>query len=108
VAGRRAFRHPKDAAAPTPASCDTVAADAKARPGAGAKQDPNALTAAQVASREADFAAAVRERAARKPPTTLATVTIPVVFHVISEDGTRANGNIPTSMINAQMAVLNS
>ena len=37
----------------------------------------------------------------------LATVTIPVVVHVISENGTRASGNIPDSMINNQISVLN-
>jgi hypothetical protein len=37
-----------------------------------------------------------------------ATVTIPTVFHVISEDGTQANGNIPTTWINNQMNVLNA
>lgn len=83
--------------------------DAKARPGATVKQDPNHLTAAQVASRELDLANALRARDQRRAVnvSALATVTIPVVFHVISEDGTRANGNVPDSMINRQMQVLN-
>jgi len=83
--------------------------DAKARPGAAGGHDPNQLTSAQVAQRERDFSAALKARDQRRAQnvSALATVTIPVVFHVISEDGTRANGNIPDSMINAQMAVLN-
>jgi hypothetical protein len=101
------------AAAVTPAAaasepdCATAApANAKARPGAAGHHDPNHLTAAQVRSREADLAAAMRERAP-SGPTTLATVTIPVVVHVIAENTTRAGGYIPDSMIHDQIAVLN-
>jgi hypothetical protein len=83
--------------------------DAKARPGAPGRQDPNQLTAAQVAQREADLAAALAERSAKRAdgPSTLATVTIPVVVHVIAENTTRAGGYIPDSMIQQQIAVLN-
>ena len=35
-------------------------------------------------------------------------ITIPVVVHVISEDGTRANGNIPDTLIASQIDVLNN
>ena len=95
------------AAAASEADCATTApANAKARPGAAGHHDPNHLTAAQVRSREADLAAALRERAARGP-SVLATVTIPVVVHVIAENTTRAGGYIPDSMIHAQIAVLN-
>jgi hypothetical protein len=96
------------AAAATEADCATTApANAKARPGAAGHHDPNHLTAAQVRSREADLAAAQRERAARGP-STLATVTIPVVVHVIAENTTRAGGYIPDSMIQQQITVLNN
>jgi hypothetical protein len=82
--------------------------DAKARPGASGKHDPNHLTAAQVADRERELSAALRARDQRRAANVLAqTVTIPVVVHVISESGTRATGNIPDSMINSQIAVLN-
>jgi hypothetical protein len=96
------------AAAASEADCATTApAHAKARPGAAGHHDPNHLTAAQVRSREADLAAALRERAARGP-STLATVTIPVVVHVIAENTTRAGGYIPDSMIQQQITVLNN
>lgn len=81
-------------------------ADAKAKPGGAATHDPNEITAAQAAAREADLATALRQRNKLGGNVgTLATVNIPVVFHVISENGTL--GNIPTTWINAQMAVLN-
>ena len=35
------------------------------------------------------------------------SITIPVAFHVISEGPTKADGNVPQSMIDAQMRVLN-
>jgi hypothetical protein len=87
---------------------DAAHSDARARPGAG-KHDPNQLTAAQVAERERDMSAALRARDQRRAAnvSALATVTIPVVVHVISESGTRATGNIPDSMINQQISVLN-
>jgi len=82
---------------------------AKARPGAPGKHDPNQLTPAQIAEREADFATALRNRATTSfaGPSVQATVTIPVVVHVIQENSTRAGGNIPDSMINSQINVLN-
>ena len=67
--------------------------------------DPNALTAAQVAQRERDFAEAQRQR----PVGPLAqAATIPVVFHVISADGTPGQGNAPDSQLQAQVRVLNA
>lgn len=99
-----------------PADAHSHAAEApshaKARPGAAAgAHDPNHLTAAQVAAREADFAAAKRERTGKAPmegpSIAAATVTIPVVVHVIRKDTTRAGGNIPDSMITSQINVLN-
>ncbi|MGW0434668.1 zinc metalloprotease [Micromonospora sp. NPDC003197] len=90
---------------------DSLAHDtlAKARPGAPGKQDPNHLTPAQMVEREADFASTLRARASTTTagPSIQATVTIPVVVHVIQENSTRAGGNIPDSMINSQINVLN-
>nr|MDT0662807.1 zinc metalloprotease [Micromonospora sp. DSM 115978] len=87
-------------------------ANAKIRPSApGAEQehDPNHLTAAQIAenNRKLDQAYATRVGVApfavpRKP-----RFTVPVVVHVIQENSTRAGGNIPDSMIQAQITVLN-
>lgn len=85
------------------AGCVTPAT-AKARPGAE-RHEPNVLTAKQIDQREAELATALKAAPRRVTPT--ATITIPVVFHVISEDGTRANGNITDAMINSQMTVLN-
>ncbi|MFI7074741.1 zinc metalloprotease [Micromonospora sediminicola] len=85
-------------------------ADARVAKGGHPRLDPNHLTAQQVREREADLAAAQRERANfRTGPTVtpLASVTIPVVVHVIQENSTRAGGNIPDSLINQQITVLN-
>jgi hypothetical protein len=88
--------------------CVDQHADAKVRPGGAAKADPNELTARQAASREAETQKALRDKAKMGPQAGIAAiVTIPVVFHVISEDGTRAGGNIPDSMITNQMTILN-
>ncbi|MFG1802275.1 zinc metalloprotease [Micromonospora carbonacea] len=87
-----------------------VHSDARVKAGAHAKQEPNELTVKETREREADLAAALRERAnfrAGAGAAALAAVTIPVVVHVIQEDGTRAGGNIPDSMINSQISVLN-
>ncbi|WP_406039322.1 zinc metalloprotease [Micromonospora sp. NBC_00898] len=87
-----------------------VHSDARIKKGGSAKLDPNTLTAKQVRDREADLAAALRERAnfrAGAGVTTLATVSIPVVVHVIQRDTTRAGGNIPDSLVTAQIDVLN-
>ncbi|KKK05680.1 zinc metalloprotease [Micromonospora sp. HK10] len=85
--------------------------NARVAKGGHAKLDPNELTAKQVRDREADLAAALRERAnfrAGAAATPLATVTIPVVVHVIQRDSTRAGGNIPDSMVTQQISVLNT
>ncbi|PZF99827.1 zinc metalloprotease [Micromonospora deserti] len=87
-----------------------VHSDARVKAGGQAKHEPNELTLAQTREREADLAAALRERARFRTgagATTLSTVTIPVVVHVIQRDSTRAGGNIPDSMINSQITVLN-
>lgn len=83
--------------------------DARVKAGGAAKHEPNELTATQIKEREADLAAALRERANRRTGAVapLATVTIPVVVHVIQENSTRAGGNIPDSMISNQITVLN-
>ena len=101
------------AASVTGAICvDPAAAhvDAKAKPGGSAKHDPNELSSTEIASREKDLSNALRLREQLRLPVvpTDATVTIPVVVHVISEDGTRANGNIPDSLITSQISVLNA
>ncbi|MFD2764024.1 zinc metalloprotease [Micromonospora eburnea] len=83
---------------------------ARVKAGAHAKHDPNELTAAQVREREADLAAVLAERSRLRVDAgiaPLATVTIPVVVHVIQRDSTRAGGNIPDSMITQQISVLN-
>ncbi|NUO55398.1 MAG: zinc metalloprotease [Hamadaea sp.] len=98
--------------AATSAACyDPVAsgaATAKAKPGSVGKVDPNELTAAQTDAREKETNALLKGKG--KTPgavTAAATITIPVVVHVVSSDGTRANGNIPDNLIAAQLDVLN-
>ncbi|SCG47252.1 zinc metalloprotease [Micromonospora halophytica] len=102
------------AAPGTDASCEEPAdvhVDARIKKGAIADHEPNELTAAQVREREADLAMALRERtrfrAGAQAAAPLASVTIPVVVHVIQENSTRAGGNIPDSMITSQINVLN-
>jgi hypothetical protein len=89
-----------------------VHSDARVAKGGSTKLDPNALTAKQVTEREADLAAALRDRATfragAQAATPLASVTIPVVVHVIQRDSTRAGGNIPDSMVTQQISVLNT
>jgi hypothetical protein len=94
------------------ASCyDPVAsgaADARGKPGVH-KADPNELSAAQVDAREKETAAALKAKG-KKPgtPPSVATITIPVVVHVISADTTRANGYLPDNLINNQITILNN
>lgn len=84
---------------------------AKIKAGGAAKHDPNNLTPAQIREREAEFADLVAARAMRtdlrQGPVATASITVPVVVHVIQRDNTRAGGNIPDSMIHAQINVLN-
>ena len=89
------------------ADCATgVGSAAKLRPGGALTQDPNELTDAEVDAREGDLTGSLQAKG-RAKASVITTVTIPVVFHVISEDGTRANGDIPRKLINNQMDVLN-
>ncbi|BCL14944.1 zinc metalloprotease [Micromonospora sagamiensis] len=85
--------------------------DAKIKVGGVAKHEPNELTATQVREREADLAAVLAARAKRtdlkQGPAATASITIPVVVHVIQRDSTRAGGNIPDSMVSSQISVLN-
>ena len=83
--------------------CADSSTSVRGRPGGPGRHDPNELTARQVEQRERELAAAT---AARGTPQVVAT-TVPVVVHVVSEDATRAGGNIPDSMVNAQLDVLN-
>ncbi len=89
--------------------CVEPAADAKVKPGGSGVHDPNELSPADAALREKELTDALRlrEKYGAGSVAAAATITIPVVFHVISEDGTRANGNIPDSLINSQINVLN-
>jgi hypothetical protein len=90
------------------ASADVCAdehTDAKVRAGGKSKHDPNEITGAEAAQREKEMRGLLNAKPAG--PAVAAAVSIPVVFHVVSEDGTRANGNITQQMIDAQMDVLN-
>ncbi len=92
----------------TPAAA-TVGGDAKTKP-QPFRHDPNELTEAQAQARDADLATAMADRGlARTPPgaAAAATITIPTVVHVIRRDNTRAGGDIPRALINAQIDVLN-
>ncbi|TCB93526.1 zinc metalloprotease [Micromonospora zingiberis] len=92
---------------------DPTGTAARVRGDAVVKHDPNELTMTQLHQREAEFADLLQERAKRVGQRTLsaqvaaASVTIPVVVHVIRRDTTRAGGNIPDSMIHSQISVLN-
>ncbi|WP_117211958.1 zinc metalloprotease [Allorhizocola rhizosphaerae] len=81
----------------------------KVRPGGAVIADPNELTPAEAAAREADlrYWLAARGKMDGDSVTALAP-TVPVVVHVIRRDTTRAGGNIPDSMITNQIAVLNN
>lgn len=113
---------PSAAPGAVPAACaETVGAApaARARPGippagnphsgAAHSGDPNELTPAQAAELERDLDSAYAERVGNGPlaVSPLHTITIPVVVHVIMANRTRAGGNIPQSMIDAQIRVLN-
>ncbi len=107
---------PAVAAGLTAAAADCVAADAalanaKVKKGAANKHDPNEISAAEVQAREAEVTDRLARRSgsakAAQAVAAAATITIPVVVHVIQENSTRAGGNIPDSMITQQMAVLN-
>ena len=80
---------------------------ARARPGTPGKHDPNELTPQQVEAQERALASALQGRAMSRAPITTAAVTIPVIVHVIRRDTTRPGGNVPDSMINQQIDVLN-
>ncbi|MGH3712850.1 MAG: zinc metalloprotease [Micromonosporaceae bacterium] len=87
---------------------DTSAAESAARVKAGSKStERNQMTRAQAAAHEADTAQRLQAKRKVGDSVTASAVTIPVVVHVISKDTTRAGGNIPDTMINAQIDVLN-
>ncbi|MEU6023551.1 zinc metalloprotease [Micromonospora sp. NPDC047134] len=92
---------------------DPTGSAVRVRDGGVLAHDPNELTKSQVLQREAEFADLLQERAKRVGQRNLGTqaaaasVTIPVVVHVIRRDTTRAGGNIPDSMIQSQINVLN-
>ena len=98
------------AAAAVAAGCVSPAAigAAKAKPGAPNVHDPNEVSAAIISHMNRDLGAALAARAAAGKSVSLAAaVTIPVAVHVIQRDSTRAGGNIPDSLITAQINVLN-
>ena len=71
--------------------------------------NPDAQQVAKVEQRVAEFNArrglAPNDASAQRAP---GTITIKVYFHVIRKGAGVANGDIPTSMLDAQLAVLNS
>ncbi|MFC7546286.1 zinc metalloprotease [Plantactinospora sp. GCM10030261] len=114
TAGVGVVASPAAALAADPHGCETATGHddhtARVRPGTPVAHDPAELTPTQVAQRESELATILRERSrarAEGPAAPLASITIPVVVHVIQENSTRAGGNIPDSMINSQITVLN-
>ncbi|MFC0532832.1 zinc metalloprotease [Phytohabitans kaempferiae] len=90
---------------------DHTLSAARARPGpqaAAGLHDPNHLTADQVQELQRLTEQALARRGLAGRPRTMATVTIPVIVHLISADATREGGNIPDSMVTAQIDVLNA
>ncbi|GIG89200.1 hypothetical protein Pen02_41360 [Plantactinospora endophytica] len=79
------------------------------RPGAPHTAEPNELTATQAAAldRAVDSAYARRVGVAPLGVQLRIRITVDVVFHVIAEKRTRADGDIPLSLIKAQLKVLN-
>jgi hypothetical protein len=113
VGGTVAGIAPVAVASTAAASCGTVAAtqvkttvaDYKIKAGSH-KADPDKLSGAQIDAMESSMDAAYNAtlKTGVKQPK---KITVPVVFHIVSSDGTRAGGNVPRSMIDAQMDVLN-
>ncbi|MGX7669108.1 zinc metalloprotease [Plantactinospora sp. DSM 117369] len=83
--------------------------DGKMRPGAAHTTEPNELTPTEAAEldRAVDSAYAQRVGVAPLGVSARLRITVNVVFHVISERRTRADGDIPLSLINTQLKVLN-
>ncbi|MDG4822256.1 zinc metalloprotease [Asanoa sp. WMMD1127] len=111
-AGAAGLAKPASAGGASPAVADCAGdthVDLRVMKGAAQRHDPNELSAEEVVAREAAFDAAVAARSGGVADESARgrTITVPVVVHVVSEDGTRATGNIPRSMIDAQMNVLN-
>ncbi len=88
--------------------CVTEHASSNARATADSRElEPNHLTEQEIAIREADFQRRLQRQPARADSAVMATVTIPVWFHIIQAGSSRAQGNIPDSMIYEQLRVLN-
>ena len=80
------------------------------RPGGAAGQhDPDELTPEQAAERDRALESAYAGGVGPGPSAVPApgAYVIPVVVHVITKDRTRAGGNIPRTMIDSQLRVLN-
>ncbi len=72
---------------------------------AGSKaHDPSEMTGKQAETREQNFKAQLAKKGG---PSSVTSVSVPTVVHVIMADETRAGGNLPDSMIAEQMQVLN-
>ncbi len=82
------------------------ASDARIKEGSNATER-NAMTRAQAAAHEARTADRLQTKRKHGESVSAQAVTIPTVVHVISKDTTREGGNIPDSMISAQIDVLN-
>ena len=102
----------RPAAAATTATgrgADQAGCDERRRPGGGGRHDPNELTPEQAAERDRALDSAYAERVGPGPSVVgpPQAYVIPVVVHVIAKDRTRAGGNIPQTLIEAQLRVLN-
>ncbi|MGI5212498.1 zinc metalloprotease [Plantactinospora sp. CA-290183] len=114
LVGSTAYAVPVVAAVPPVTAPDCAGSTesgpyARARPGTPHVPDPNELTAVQAAELERELDAAYAERVGRAPlaVSPLHLIVIPVVFHVVAKNRTRAGGNIPQSLIDDQIRVLN-
>lgn len=99
VASRAGECAPADASASAHASAKVMA-------GHPFKHDPNHLSDAQVAAIEAHTEKLKQERRIGDVQPNL-LITVPVAFHVINRGAGRSNGDLPLTMIQQQIAVLN-
>ncbi|MGH3729487.1 MAG: zinc metalloprotease [Micromonosporaceae bacterium] len=89
----------------TAEACADGVSGAKVKAGAHA-HDRNEMTRSEAAAHERRTNDRLMARYKRGEPTS-AAASVSVIAHVISKDTTRAGGNIPDSMISAQIDVLN-
>ncbi|GIH06490.1 zinc metalloprotease [Rhizocola hellebori] len=98
---------PAGAQAQRTQSCVDHAAPAKVRAGYPTAHDPNHLSPAQVAQIEQQTAQLLRQLGHPNGMSAQLLITVPVAVHVIRRGAGRANGDIPDSMIQNQISVLN-